>query len=634
MSDSRSSPLARLLMGVVTLIAGAFAVRGAPAAAPVTAAGDAVAKSAAAAVAVVAEDTSPAAPAGEVPGRFDHMAARLLALSQHDTARYARIEAGDSTGVRFDRETLGVVVATLPDPDDSHEDWLFDAFMESIRRAHERRGYVIHRMWLPWALGADSVLKDAERTPVRAAYPGVLVFRAVNEGARPAWRIVLLVGEVPTAGPHPRALARALAERDGLVPPPADTLREDSLAVLGPSYSGSASGLRSALLGWASAGKRRVSIITASASSATVRGVFSDPHFTFGATINSDSALAYTLASSLIPRLGLRRDQLAVIAEGSTVYGQAVAAAAVDTSRPTAARSQAGSAQGAPLRLFFPLNIATLRAAPGAARSARPQAPGGAGVTLDLTDAPRPMEAPLTTSELTAPTVDIALDQIARTLRNHDIRAVAIAASDIRDRLFLVTQLRARLRDVRFIVLEGNQLYLAPQYNPDLRGTLVLSSYPLILESQLWGPPDNLVPFSDEYAQALYNAALIHLGDTAALVNYAVPDGRSGVRRPPVWTSVVGGSGLMPLSVGAARVGSARADEFARDEGTAPAVTATPDPRLDFLELSVVLGLLSLSLWLLWRNHRHLREVMREEKVTKKAVAAAALGTDAEIFRS
>jgi hypothetical protein len=129
----------------------------------------------------------------------------------------------------------------------------------------------------------------------------------------------------------------------------------------------------------------------------------------------------------------------------------------------------------------------------------------------------------------------------------------------------------------------------------------------LILESQLWGKPHDLVPFSDETAQAVYNAALLQLGDSA-LVNYALPDSARSSRTPPVWTSVVGGSGLMPLAVEASR------DGYATAVGDTISPLARPDPRLDFLELSIVLGLLSVSLWLLWRNLVHQREVMAEEE--------------------
>ncbi|MFL5385939.1 MAG: hypothetical protein ACJ8GN_25770 [Longimicrobiaceae bacterium] len=592
MSSSQPSPvIVRFFVGLVTLMAGATVARSAQ---PEKATAAAEAPASPAPPAPAPDDSQPQRDSAK-RSRFENMAARMLALSLHDTARYARIERGDTTApaaLRFGGDTLGVMIATVPDPVDSHEDWLFDAYIEVLRRAHEHRGYVIDRLWLPWALGADSVLKERGKTPVRALFPGVLLFRSLQDSSaagKPLWRLVFLVGEVPTAGPHPRALARALAERDALLGDPAGR----TLAVLGPSFSGSAPGLQAALSRWIAAGNgRHATVVTGSATSGAVRGLFGDAsRFTFYATINTDVSLAAELASRVIPRLGLKPAQLAIVAEGSTAYGQAFATATQRSTR----RDSVG-----PLQLSFPLNVAMLRADRTATQPATLQmAPGGPVVTLNLTDPPRPMEGALPTSELTAPTVDIELDQLARTLRNHDVRAVAIVASDIRDRIFLVTQLRKRLRDVHFILLEGNHLYLAPKYNPDLVGAVVLSSYPLIPESQLWGGRRQPIPFADETAEALYNATLIQLGDTA-LVDFVLPDSAWRQKRPPVWTSVVGGSGLMPLTASDVR---STATDFVTS------AQAKPDPRLDFLEFAIVIALFCVSLLLLWRNVAHLRRI-------------------------
>src|SRR5262249_6551064 len=57
--------------------------------------------------------------------------------------------------------TIDVVVATLPDPLDSHLDYEFDSELAAIRQAFETSGYVIDRFWLPWPI-------DREKTDLAA----------------------------------------------------------------------------------------------------------------------------------------------------------------------------------------------------------------------------------------------------------------------------------------------------------------------------------------------------------------------------------------------------------------------------------------------------------------------------------
>ncbi|MEP7347108.1 MAG: hypothetical protein ABI877_17695, partial [Gemmatimonadaceae bacterium] len=44
---------------------------------------------------------------------------------------------------------VNAVIATIPDPYDSHQDWFYDAYLESFRRAFAAAGYVPDRFWIP-----------------------------------------------------------------------------------------------------------------------------------------------------------------------------------------------------------------------------------------------------------------------------------------------------------------------------------------------------------------------------------------------------------------------------------------------------------------------------------------------------
>jgi hypothetical protein len=577
-----------------------------------------------------------AAPAALVPAdRFAGMGAKLLAASMG--------RPGGFVGALSDT-ALDVMVATVPDPVDSHEDWAYDADLEAIRRAHEQEGYAVDRMWLPWALGGDSVVSDTFHSRTRQAYPGVLLFRSSEPSpaapGRPRFRIVYLVGEVPTAGVHPLAMRAALTERDRLmgrypVRVPVPGSRGDTLHVLGPTFSGSAAGLR-ALLDeeWrASDPLRRVRIITGSVTSEANRDLFTAAAgYDFGATVNSDDALRSALRRDVLPKINLEPRDVALLVEGSTAYGRAWQQ---ESGRPDEAQVAGkihqpvhpldpsavirglrsipekvsapvpASLKGA-LVITFPMNIGSFRDEYGdqlreARRGQQPQE-AATGPTVSITDAARPMETPPPASRLTAASVGLMLDELAGTLRGRGIDAVVIAASDVRDRLFLVSELGARLRDVQFIVPENNALYLTPEYNRDLRGMLVLSTYPLLPETQLWGEGHEVVPFPGEFAEGVYNAALLHLGSWR-LVDYAYPDSVRRVRRPPVWISAVGSGAMVPLAVASAAPGYVVAADSAR------IATAAPDPGFGFLTGVRLFATLAGAGWLLYACLGHLWRV-------------------------
>jgi len=204
--------------------------------------------------------------------------------------------------------TVGTLIATLPDPTDSHLDWAFDSDYESIVRAYERAGYVVDRYWLPWTDKLDTVVVSGDEDSgrrVRHVYPGVVLFRrddamAVRVGTRrdtatapaparragrppvrggpagapaslrqpavhgaecspadsaagsPAYRpdlhLLYIVGETPTSGVHKDALDRALRDRDAVLSRAgADTAE---LRIVGPSFSGSARSIALVLNAW------------------------------------------------------------------------------------------------------------------------------------------------------------------------------------------------------------------------------------------------------------------------------------------------------------------------------------------------------------------------------------------------
>ncbi|HSM61124.1 MAG TPA: hypothetical protein VK849_10025, partial [Longimicrobiales bacterium] len=261
--------------------------------------------------------------------------------------------------------------------------------------------------------------------------------------------------------------------------------------------------------------------------------------------------------------------------------------------------------------ITFPLNIASVRSAYD--RNPRTQTDEqlfrrpGSRLPLPLEMERRPREGPPARSRLTAPALDQVLEDILATLRARRIRAVGILATDVRDKLFLAEVVHRELPDVLLFTYEGNALFARRDLIGSVRGMVVASSYPLILQNVEWTGGDDWVPFAVEGAAGVFNAALFLLGSPELVQQYRHPD--HPYRRPlgegarvPLWLTTVGTGQLLPLAV--VDVGD---DPEVPSAPALPAVdtrtTVDPHPDLHgrpglFETLSVIFAILQ-PIWLL-----------------------------------
>ena len=447
---------------------------------------------------------------------------------------------------------LDILIATVPDPIDSHLDWAFDSQLEAVRRAFETSGWVADRFWLP---PRDSLRRRGPGLATREACPGVLVFRPVKPtDAR--LRLVYIVGETSNRGILKPALFNALREREQLLAGtdslPIRPTGGEVLRIIGPSFSGSALSLATALKSWQFGGTKTIEIVSGAATDPSNRLTLTSdgtPSLRFHATVNSDATLRAVLDSAVLTPMGLYPRSVALLEESSTQYGQAM----VESGRTP--RDYPGRTPRDYLRLPFPMGVASLRAAyqrnPDTARGAQ-AVPGGATLPrlpLDLIDPVRPKEDLPVTSQLSPAALDLILDQIARTLADHQIRAVGLLFTDVRDKLVLADELKKRVHDLQLFTFESNVLYLRPDYSQALRGMLVLSTYPLVAENQWWtgNRSGAVLTFSSDGAEGTYNATLYQLGRQDRMLDYS---GGTSVAsdRPPVWVTVVGANAFLPVT--------------------------------------------------------------------------------------
>jgi hypothetical protein len=502
-----------------------------------------------------------------------------------------------------------VIVLLLPDPLDSHLDWAFDSEVESVRRAFETADYLLDRFSLPWRPNGDGAqAAAASRDTVRRLAPGVMLFRRMGEVDTLA--VVYLVGEVPTSGIHAAAFAAALLDRRKVLG--ADTAAgaawpryQDTLRIVGPTFSGSSPSLRNALRAAQARGViGPVSIVSGGAttpSNATLLNTAAAPPapnpdtdcplplrdttprrerlpareagtadrrgIVFHATVNAVDRLQCHIELAITNGLGIEPREIAYLRESGTQYGRSFSDGPSDSTRGRAAQSPSAPAfthdsastldpafqLDSALQIPFPMNISRLRKE--YARNLLPGDTWGRGETsvtrIDWRDPASATESPTPLSELTAPMIERTLADIEQTLVLHHIRAVGILATDVRDRLFLASIVKERLRDVKVFFISSHSLYLRPELNRDLRGTLVVSTYPLFLENQFWDlrhqRRDRLV-FTSDLAEGTYNATLAQLGLTDEMTDYGFPLQRFGALVPPVWITTVGASSLLPVT--------------------------------------------------------------------------------------
>ncbi len=539
MAENRS--LAFGLTGFSAIVAViALALRGGSSAAPVS--------------------SAPPSASAPAPATRTDSSKREKAIAAFDRGRelieeYLGISRGDTlpSGRHYE---VRVLIATVPDPYDSHLDWSYDSYLESFRRSFAQAGYVPDRFWLP---GRDETIKFSDSpAPVRLhdVAPGVFLFRSIGTASPSLW-LLYLVPEVPTSGVHQGALAAALAERRSLRSYPDSTLylpagHADSLLIAGPIFSGSARSLRFVLdRARAEQQARVVRVVTGSATSYGNRQTLTRDAIcprtadtlrsciSFGSTVHSDEAMS-TAFDHVIDDLGYTHDQVAVLSESATQYG---------------ADSTSHAGRGY-LTISFPLNIASLRSEFD--RTSRPleQSPllglgEGPRTRLSLDESAKPRESPPVVSRLTVPTLDVVMDNAMQQLRAHDIRAVVIKATDVRDKLMLARELRRRLRDVVLFTYENNALFLRPEYLQALQGMMVMTTYPLVLDNQYWtsrrgDAENNLMAFPNDAALGIYNATLALIDAKQPMLEYA-PPASAGGGIPPVWVSTVGRGTFFPV---------------------------------------------------------------------------------------
>ena len=252
-----------------------------------------------------------------------------------------------------------ILIATVPDPLDSGHDYYFDRTVESIQAAAGLGGNLLRdRSWLPWNdVRARNVAEARDARECRRTHPGVIFYRPEKSRQQADGLAVLLVGETPTWGIHPRALKRALEFFEEHGPPPTPDRPLLNVSIAGPTYSGTAYSLRRSLDEWQRGLHTKlgsVRIITGSATNESlgdILGSKKEPSITFQTLIVPDNYLSQAFYDFLVEDLKIefkttrnakgksvrKLEQVALLHEGMTLYGN-IAAIGAQSGRLAAPR--------------------------------------------------------------------------------------------------------------------------------------------------------------------------------------------------------------------------------------------------------------------------------------------------------
>ena len=456
---------------------------------------------------------------------------------------------------------LAFLVATVPDPIDSHLVQSFDRAVDAIQRGMEHDGYVLDRLNFPWRKDTETRWqvnanpRDSESfltvSPKSAAgdlhrrRPGALLFRGT--GRPEELVLVFLVGETPTSGIQREAMSAALdaiakchsREAQGI-----GGCENGEIRILGPFFSGSTDSLRNSLFVRKET-DTRFKIISGAATVENNKSMLnSPPRSSFAATVISDETLRSTFYEFLQRHIDPQHaGEVALFIEGGTVYG----------------RSGSSVVQNDPVEFTipFPLHVSQLRGA--YEKDTALKNPGlfsrGPRHALELPLEPpeqNPRDIlPPQDPKMTASVADLVLASGIETIRREKIHFVGIVASDTRDILFIGRKIREAETNVTLFTFGSDILFTHPDYERYLRGMLVVAPYPLFSPNQQWTGAGRLrTSFSGSSEEGIFNAVLALVprdtGEMSSLLEYHSPlaDERE---RPPVWVMAVGRNGFWPV---------------------------------------------------------------------------------------
>lgn len=470
------------------------------------------------------------------------------------------------------------VIATVADPAHTNLGFQFDRTIDSIIEAAGANGYVSTYYWLPqpWMReagkrkGKGTEDANAEQDDsLKGHEPGLIIFRHFEPGKASSDSssvlYLFLVGETPTSGVDGFQIQRAFRYEDELkkVVENAQAFQQrtfarsfrahDALAIIGPTFSGSAFPLRQAI---DSEFKEHGDIHSAYVSGTTAtryaadvvagdaqctddqsKSKTSEPilecqkiHYS---SFELESVFAEQAFAHHVEDHGGDASKVAILVEDGTAFGQAVAHYRVS----------------GPMIIRFPREISMLRNAETEhdGDQNKKDAVPSPYLHLSLKDSNISDSVPHLSGQMTPFSQESELMAIQRDILRKRASYVVISSTNILDALFLAQFLHRAVPDTRLVFERADLLFEREIDDEAYIGSLAITPYPLT-----WL---RTFPFPDSYAQEYYNAASYTFWDgnpnnTPKLEGMKdFPGETSSTHMPPLWLTAVGSDGYYPLGM-------------------------------------------------------------------------------------
>jgi hypothetical protein len=472
-----------------------------------------------------------------------------------------------------DKLRIRSAMASVPDPEHTHLGLMTDRAIEAIQVAAGKAGYDPYSHFLPWA-SADSQ-KNSDGGPAvdggaDSHQAGVMIFRKQDSSPPPVapspsqYFVVFLIPELPTTGLDQETFFKAKGAMEEMSSQLHQDLKVISLA--GPTFSGSLASLEDidGQLGTTQCIQAFSGQVTAARYS-NPKGVCESKLF----LTQTPDREAVPLFLDGLREYGYRRNEIAVLSEGGTAFGNE------DKDKDAVANCGPATTTCRVLSLQFPRDISKLRneygAEAGPTTSTAPANQQTPDVQMSWQDAQatRGDDLPTYGGRQTPLSQEAVLSTLASALKTRQIRVLGIFATDPMDEAFLIRSFRKSSPEVRLFLPDPDLLYLRTPDVGSLNGTLLINNFPLILRNQVWSndgstSPDTLVTFPSAGQEAQYDSFLqlmqaiqIEFPVNPPFVEWNWPEGnprpaKDAVKLPsehPLWLTTIGTTGHFPLAI-------------------------------------------------------------------------------------
>jgi hypothetical protein len=483
---------------------------------------------------------------------------------------------------------IRAIIATVPDPVHSHFALEFDRTIDAIMQAAADNRYLSSNSWLPWnaptatastetsATGTTQTEKDREREQ----QPGLIILKynprddGQGDLARASYHSVVylfLVAESPSLGVDGNQLRNALRYEEMLQHDHGARLSmgdDNSLAVIGPRWSGSAASLREGIDNAKVVIDRvfAVGMTSTQIAANEINSLSPDrpiSYFSFGENARYEAdQLTKAFQDSPSTSSGPR---IAILTEDNSVFGEDQANVNNDQSNAGRDQAEFGEDQASVslkseesnriVFIRFPREISLLRNAQVDQR----------GKSTSSTDVPSPylsLSLKDTSVDDTVPrfstgqsplSQETQLLAIAHQLQRDHTEFILISASNILDELFLAQFLRRACPDARVVFYNGQDRLMEHDVdNVQYIGSISVTPFSL---NSLENVGSATRAFPDSQSESIYNAASYIFWKGG--VNSQAPPKLTGyvggfgnkIMQAPLWATAVGADGFYPLGI-------------------------------------------------------------------------------------